>query len=196
MPRQARALAARIGHLASCTEPRTRPRAATAAISWFASNVLSGSAGFMMPIARPHGGCDSDRPPAGAVHETRRRPVGWRGRRSLPAPCGLTLLSTIGAVGCALHSEIAHVARTVKDGKWRAPDSLGYNEHIGAVAAIVAQRLEEALRRRRGQAPAVSARSCSSSRRSGSEVCGCGCPRNQDRRCRRLERPLDACSRP
>ena len=31
------------------------------------------------------------------------------------------------------------------DGKWRAPDSLGYNEHIGAVAAIVSQHLEEAL---------------------------------------------------
>ena len=23
------------------------------------------------------------------------------------------------------------------DGKWRAPDSLGYNEHVGAVGAIV-----------------------------------------------------------
>jgi hypothetical protein len=29
--------------------------------------------------------------------------------------------------------------RTTTDGKWRAPDSLGYNEHIGAVAAIVSQ---------------------------------------------------------
>src|SRR5271169_5750309 len=44
-----------------------------------------------------------------------------------------------------VHSQIAHVARTVTDGKWRAPDSLGYNEHIGAVAAIVSQHLEEAL---------------------------------------------------
>ena len=33
-----------------------------------------------------------------------------------------------------VHSQIAHVARTVKDGKWRAPDSYGYNEHVGAVA--------------------------------------------------------------
>ena len=33
-----------------------------------------------------------------------------------------------------VHSQIAHVARTAKDGKWRAPDSLGYNEHVGAVA--------------------------------------------------------------
>ena len=44
-----------------------------------------------------------------------------------------------------VHSQIAHVARTGTDGKWRAPDSLGYNEHVGAVAAIVSQHLEEAL---------------------------------------------------
>ena len=44
-----------------------------------------------------------------------------------------------------VHSQIAHTARTGTDGKWRAPDSLGYNEHIGAVAAIVSQHLEEAL---------------------------------------------------
>jgi len=44
-----------------------------------------------------------------------------------------------------VHSQIAHVARTGTDGKWRAPDSLGYNEHIGAVGAIVAQHLEEGL---------------------------------------------------
>jgi hypothetical protein len=31
-----------------------------------------------------------------------------------------------------VHSQIAHVAKTGTDGKWRAPDSLGYNEHIGA----------------------------------------------------------------
>jgi conjugative relaxase-like TrwC/TraI family protein len=49
-----------------------------------------------------------------------------------------------------VHSQIAHVARTTTDGKWRAPDSLGYNEHIGAVAAITAQHLEEALTRRFG----------------------------------------------
>ena len=51
-----------------------------------------------------------------------------------------------------VHSQIAHVARTVLDGKWRAPDSLGYNEHIGAVAAIVSQHLEEALTARFGVA--------------------------------------------
>jgi conjugative relaxase-like TrwC/TraI family protein len=49
-----------------------------------------------------------------------------------------------------VHSQIAHIALTVVDGKWRAPDSLGYNEHIGAVAAIVSQHLEEALTQRFG----------------------------------------------
>ena len=49
-----------------------------------------------------------------------------------------------------VHSQIAHVARTATDGKWRAPDSLGYNEHVGAVAAIVSQHLEEALTARFG----------------------------------------------
>jgi len=49
-----------------------------------------------------------------------------------------------------VHSQIAHVARTGTDGKWRAPDSLGYNEHIGAVAAVVSQHLEEALTSRFG----------------------------------------------
>ena len=51
-----------------------------------------------------------------------------------------------------VHSQIAHVAKTGIDGKWRAPDSLGYNEHIGAVAAIVSQHLEEALTARFGLA--------------------------------------------
>ena len=49
-----------------------------------------------------------------------------------------------------VHSQIAHTARTSTDSKWRAPDSLGYNEHIGAVAAIVSQHLEEALTARFG----------------------------------------------
>ena len=49
-----------------------------------------------------------------------------------------------------VHSQIAHVARTAKDGKWRAPDSLGYNEHVGAVGAVTAQHLEEALTLRFG----------------------------------------------
>ena len=46
-----------------------------------------------------------------------------------------------------VHSQIAHTARTTTDGKWRASDSLGYNEHVGA---IVSQHLEEALARRFG----------------------------------------------
>ena len=49
-----------------------------------------------------------------------------------------------------VHSQIAHVARTVTDGKWRAPDSLGYNGHVGAVGAVVSQHLEEALTARFG----------------------------------------------
>jgi hypothetical protein len=49
-----------------------------------------------------------------------------------------------------VHSQIAHTARTVTDGKWRAPDSLGYNEHVGVVGAVVAQHLEEALTARFG----------------------------------------------
>jgi len=49
-----------------------------------------------------------------------------------------------------VHSQIAHIARTSTDGKWRAPDSLGYNEHVGAVAAIVSQHLEAALTQRFG----------------------------------------------
>src|ERR1039457_6450749 len=49
-----------------------------------------------------------------------------------------------------VHSQIAHTAKTTTDGKWRAPDSLGYTEHIGAVGAIVSQHLEEALTRRFG----------------------------------------------
>jgi conjugative relaxase-like TrwC/TraI family protein len=55
-----------------------------------------------------------------------------------------------GEMQLHVHSQIAHVARTATDGKWRAPDSLGYNEHIGAVAAITAQHLEEALTSRFG----------------------------------------------
>jgi conjugative relaxase-like TrwC/TraI family protein len=51
-----------------------------------------------------------------------------------------------------VHSQIAHTAQTGIDGTWRAPDSLGYNEHVGAVGSIVSQHLEEALTRRFGLA--------------------------------------------
>jgi hypothetical protein len=55
-----------------------------------------------------------------------------------------------------VHSQVAHVARTAKDGKWRAPDSLGYNEHPGAVAAITADLRARATRfeQQYGRAPA------------------------------------------
>src|SRR5580698_1627978 len=49
-----------------------------------------------------------------------------------------------------VHSQIAHTAKTAANGKWRAPDSLGYTEYVGAVAAIVSQHLEEALTARFG----------------------------------------------
>ena len=53
-----------------------------------------------------------------------------------------------GDMQLPVHSQIAQVARTVTDGKWRARDWLGCHEHVGAVAAIVSQHLEEALTRR------------------------------------------------
>jgi hypothetical protein len=59
-------------------------------------------------------------------------------------------ISRDGDMQLHVHSQIAHVTRTRKDGKWRAPDSLGYAEHVGAVAAITAQHLEEALTTRFG----------------------------------------------
>jgi hypothetical protein len=51
-----------------------------------------------------------------------------------------------------VHSQIAHLCRTVADGKWRAPDSLGYHEHVAASGSLVAQHLEEAMTRRFGVA--------------------------------------------
>jgi hypothetical protein len=49
-----------------------------------------------------------------------------------------------------VHSQIAHICRTMLDGKWRALDSLGYQEHVAAVGSIVAAHVEEALTRRFG----------------------------------------------
>src|SRR5207237_8501852 len=69
---------------------------------------------------------------------------------ALASAHGLQHPSRDGDMQLHVHSQIAHVARTTTDGKWRAPDSLGYNEHIGAVAAIVSQHLEEALTHRFG----------------------------------------------
>ena len=83
-------------------------------------------------------------------HNTRvygRETGQWR-EADLAVAHWLQHTSRDGDMQLHVHSQIAHVAKTTTDGKWRAPDSLGYNEHIGAVAAIVSQHLEEALTRR------------------------------------------------
>ena len=49
-----------------------------------------------------------------------------------------------------VHNLIAHTARTRADGKWRAPDSLGYREHVQATAQKAALHLEAAMTRRFG----------------------------------------------
>jgi conjugative relaxase-like TrwC/TraI family protein len=68
--------------------------------------------------------------------------------------CGALLqhASRDGEMQLHVHSKVAHTARTVTDGRWQARDSLAYNEHIGAVAAIVSHHLEEALTARFGLA--------------------------------------------
>jgi len=85
-------------------------------------------------------------------HNTRvhgRETGQWR-EADLAVAHWLQHISRDGDMQLHVHSQIAHVAMTTTDGKWRAPDSLGYNEHIAAVAAIVSQHLEEALTRRFG----------------------------------------------
>jgi hypothetical protein len=85
-------------------------------------------------------------------HNTRvhHRETGqWR-EADLAVAHWLQHTSRDGDMQLHVHSQIAHVAKTTTDGKWRAPDSLGYNEHVGAVAAIVSQHLEEALTARFG----------------------------------------------
>ena len=85
-------------------------------------------------------------------HNTRvhgRETGQWR-EADLAVAHWLQHTSRDGDMQLHVHSQIAHIARTGTDGKWRAPDSLGYNEHIGAVAAIVSQHLEEALTARFG----------------------------------------------
>src|SRR5689334_19588108 len=80
-------------------------------------------------------------------HDTRvhGRETGQWHEADLAVAHWLQHTSRDGDMQLHVHSQIAHVARTGKDGKWRAPDSLGYGEHAGAVAAITAQHLEEAL---------------------------------------------------
>ena len=87
-------------------------------------------------------------------HNTRvhGRETGQWNEADLAVAHWLQHTSRDGDMQLHVHSQIAHTARTVIDGKWRAPDSLGYHEHIGAVAAIVSQHLEEALTGRFGLA--------------------------------------------
>ena len=85
-------------------------------------------------------------------HNTRvhgRETGQWR-EADLAVAHWLQHTSRDGDMQLHVHSQIAHLAKTATDGKWRAPDSLGYNEHIGAVGAIVSQHLEEALTARFG----------------------------------------------
>ena len=85
-------------------------------------------------------------------HKTRvhgRETGQWR-EADLAVAHWLQHTSRDGDMQLHIHSQVAHVAKTLTDGKWRAPDSLGYNEHVGAVAAIVSQHLEEALTQRFG----------------------------------------------
>src|SRR5580692_12703052 len=73
----------------------------------------------------------------------------WR-EADLAVALWLQHTSRDGDMQLHVHSQIAHISRTNVDGKWRAPDSLGYAEHVGAVAAITTQHLEEALTGRFG----------------------------------------------
>ena len=49
-----------------------------------------------------------------------------------------------------VHNLIATIGQTIMDGKWRTPDSYGYNHVYMAVSAIVSLHLEAAMRRRFG----------------------------------------------
>lgn len=48
------------------------------------------------------------------------------------------------------HNQIARVAFTRHDGKWRAPDSAAYYEHVRAARQVASVRAEAALTRRFG----------------------------------------------
>jgi hypothetical protein len=49
-----------------------------------------------------------------------------------------------------LHNQILHAALTGHDGKWRAPDSYRYGEHVGAATQVLLAVLESAMTRRWG----------------------------------------------
>jgi hypothetical protein len=84
------------------------------------------------------------------AHRVNGRETGqWR-EADLAVAHWLQHTSRDGDMQLHVHSQIAHVARTQADGKWRAPDSYEYAEHVGAVGAITSQHLEEALTARFG----------------------------------------------
>ncbi len=84
------------------------------------------------------------------AHRAGERETGQWHEADLVVAHWLQHTSRDGDMQLHVHSQIAHAALTVADGKWRAPDSYGYNEHVGAVAAVVSQHLEEALTARFG----------------------------------------------
>ncbi len=47
-----------------------------------------------------------------------------------------------------MHNQILHAALTRHDGKWRAPDSYRYGEHVGAAAQVLVAELESRMTRR------------------------------------------------
>jgi hypothetical protein len=49
-----------------------------------------------------------------------------------------------------VHNQILHAALTRHDGKWRAPDSYRYGEHVGAAAQVFVAELESRMTRRWG----------------------------------------------
>jgi conjugative relaxase-like TrwC/TraI family protein len=49
-----------------------------------------------------------------------------------------------------LHNQILHAALTGHDGKWRAPDSYRYGEHVGAATQVLLAVLESRMTRRWG----------------------------------------------
>jgi conjugative relaxase-like TrwC/TraI family protein len=49
-----------------------------------------------------------------------------------------------------MHNQILHAALTSHDGKWRAPDSYRYGEHVGAAAQVIVAELESRMTQRWG----------------------------------------------
>ena len=70
-----------------------------------------------------------------ASHNTRvhGRETGQWHEADLAVAHWLQHTSRDGDMQLHVHSQIAHTAKTITDGEWRAPDSLGYNEHVGEI---------------------------------------------------------------